>query len=115
MNSFSIISYFFILSLFISCVRKSPVDTYEVGQCFKESHSNYASYVSQDGRIYRIDGLTDKTLKVSIWYSQYWLYQGEKKGNYFINRSNLLYEETNCPGSRKSASITDKIQGINLR
>ncbi len=115
MNSISIISYCFILSLFVSCIRKSPIDIYKVGQCFKESHSNYASYVSQDGRIYRIDGLTDKALKVSIWYSKYWLYQGEKKENYFTNRSNLLYEEINCPGSRKNASITDKIKGIELK
>ena len=115
MNSTTLISVFFIFLLFASCVKQSPIDKYEVGQCFKESRSNYASYVEQKGRVYRVDGLSDNSIKVSIWYSNYWLYQGEKKPQYFDNRSNLVYESATCPGSRKNASITDKIKGIDLK
>lgn len=108
------ILYLFTLAFLVSCFNKSLVESYKVGQCFQETHTNYASYAKQKNRIYKIDEIANEMLKVSIWYSKYWIYQGEKRANYFTNRSTLKYEETNCPGGRKNASITDKIRGIEL-
>ncbi|CBW26192.1 putative membrane protein [Halobacteriovorax marinus SJ] len=115
MNLASITSTFFILCLFTSCLKKSPLDKYTVGQCFKEVHNNYASYAKSEERIYRIEGITESNLKISTWYDRYWIYQGEKDPTYFNNRSIFTYSKTPCPGSRANASIADKIQGIDLK
>lgn len=115
MNQTSLINYSFSVVFFVSCIGKTELSDYEVGQCFKETRTNYASYAKQKERLYRIEKITNNSFKVSQWYENSWLYQGTKKSNYFSNRSNLVYEETNCPGVRKNAAITDKIKGIDLK
>ncbi|WP_372651431.1 hypothetical protein [Halobacteriovorax sp.] len=115
MNQTSLITYLLPIAFLTSCIGQSELDDYEAGQCFKETRTNYASYAKQNERIYRIEEIVDRSFKVSLWYGRSWLYQGKKKSNYFSNRSSLVYEETNCPGTRKNAAITDKIKSINVK
>ncbi|GEM_PF-6318355 len=115
MNQTSLITYLFSITFFISCVADSKTSKYEVGQCFKERSTNYASYAKQSESIYRIEEVVANSLKVSLWYGKSWLYQGKKRSNYFSNRATLAYEETNCPGIRKNAAITDKIKSIDVK
>lgn len=94
-----------------SC-KNSNHTRFDAGQCVIEKLSNYASYVKQKGPIYRIESKTNNKFKVSIWYNNAWLYQGERSVGYFRDRKKLIYRGMNCPDGRAKASITDKIKGI---
>lgn len=107
------LSLIILLSL-VGCKNGSYSSRFSEGECVLEEVNHYASYVKQNGPIYKIESQKDDSFTVSVWYNHSWYYQGKKPLTYFKDRKKLVYKGMNCPDGRSNASITDKIKGIDL-
>jgi hypothetical protein len=98
---------------FTSCMNDYHSNLLVKGKCIKEINMKYVRG-ARPINLYRVESVQGRTINISTWHNNAWLFMKEKPKRYFSDSKTFVYKKTNCPGIKDERGIADKIKSIEI-